>query len=119
MLFNPLDNSYLYNIYDFNMRLLQPYSDYFDNLAKRLRRVSDNINLPVNIPYMPNEGQEVLKRILDSSSGYFRRLSGYSYIFHIVTNVYDKPQFDINEVKIDDEYYDVQEEIINKKVFAI
>ncbi|MCW8408096.1 polyhydroxyalkanoate depolymerase [Legionella sp. PATHC035] len=118
MLFNPLDNSYLYNIYDFNMRLLQPYSDYFDNLAKRLRRVSDNINLPVNIPYMPNEGQEVLKRILDSSSGYFRRLSGYSYIFHIVTNVYDKPQFDINEVKIDDEYYDVQEEIINKKSFC-
>ncbi|MCW8398022.1 polyhydroxyalkanoate depolymerase [Legionella sp. PATHC038] len=118
MHFHPLDNRYLYNIYDFNMRLLQPYSDYFDHMAKRLRRISDNINLPVNIPYMPNEGQEVLKKILDSSSGHFRRLSGYSYVFHIITNVYDKPQFDINEVKIHDEYYDVQEEIINKKSFC-
>lgn len=118
MLFNPLDNRYLYNIYDFNMRLLQPYSDYFDNMSKRLRRVSDNINLPVNVPYMSDEGQNALKGLLETSSSHFRRLSGYSYIFHIISNVYDKPQFDINEVKIQDEYYDVQEELIDKKSFC-
>ncbi|CAM2925822.1 poly(3-hydroxybutyrate) depolymerase [Legionella steigerwaltii] len=118
MLFNPLDNRYLYNIYDFNMRLLQPYSDYFDNLAKRLRRISDNIDLPVKVPYMSDEGQDVLRNMLEASSGHFRRMSGYSYIFHIITSVYDKPKFDINEVKIQDEYYDVQEELINKKSFC-
>ncbi|KTD40503.1 hypothetical protein [Legionella parisiensis] len=66
-MFNPLDNSYLYNIYDFNMRLLQPYSDYFDNLAKRFRRISDNINLPVRIPYMSDDEQNGLKKILGSN----------------------------------------------------
>ncbi|MCW8471467.1 polyhydroxyalkanoate depolymerase [Fluoribacter gormanii] len=118
MFFNPLDNRYLYNIYDFNMRLLQPYSDYFDNVAKRLRRISDNINLPVNIPYISADEQNALKKMLETTSGHFRRLSGYSYIFHIITNVYDKPKFDINEVKIKDEYYDIQEELIDKKSFC-
>lgn len=118
MIFNPLDNRYLYNIYDFNMRLLQPYSDYFDNMAKRFRRISDNINLPVRIPYMSDDEQNTLKNILETSSAHFRRLSGYSYIVHMITNVYDKPKFDINEVKINDEYYDVQEELIDRKSFC-
>ncbi len=99
------------------MRLLQPYSDYFDNMAKRFRRISDNINLPVRIPYMSDDEQSGLKKILEATSSHFRRLSGYSYIFHMVTNVYDKPKFDINEVKIQDEYYDIQEELIDKKRF--
>nr|WP_182391185.1 polyhydroxyalkanoate depolymerase [Legionella sp. PC997]QMT60895.1 polyhydroxyalkanoate depolymerase [Legionella sp. PC997] len=118
MFFNPLDNRYLYNIYDFNMRLLQPYSDYFDTVAKRLRRISDNINLPVNIPYASVDDQKALKKIIEASSSHFRRLSGYSYIFHIITNVYDKPKFEINDVKIQDEYYDVQEELIDRKSFC-
>ncbi len=100
------------------MRLLQPYSDYFDNMAKRFRRISDNINLPVRIPYMSDDEQSGLKKILEATSSHFRRLSGYSYIFHMVTNVYDKPKFDINEVKIQDEYYDIQEELIDKKSFC-
>ncbi|HHF7386219.1 TPA: polyhydroxyalkanoate depolymerase, partial [Legionella bozemanae] len=78
----------------------------------------DNINLPVRIPYMSDDEQSGLKKILEATSSHFRRLSGYSYIFHMVTNVYDKPKFDINEVKIQDEYYDIQEELIDKKSFC-
>ncbi|STY29886.1 poly(3-hydroxybutyrate) depolymerase [Legionella wadsworthii] len=118
MIFNPLDNRYLYNIYDFNMRLLQPYSDYFANLSKKYRRISDNINLPVRIPYMSEDDNSTLKKSLETTSSHFRRLSGYSYIFHMMTNVYDKPKFEINEVKINDEYYDIQEELIDKKSFC-
>lgn len=118
MIFNPLDNRYLYNIYDFNMRLLQPYSDYFANLSKKYRRISDNINLPLRIPYMSEDDNSTLKNTLETTSSHFRRLSGYSYIFHMMTNAYDKPKFEINEVKINDEYYDIQEELIDKKSFC-
>ena len=118
MFFNPLDNRYLYNIYDFNMRLLQPYSDYCNDLAKRFQRISDNINLPVKIPYMSDHGHEAIKNTLEITSSHYRRFSGYSYIFHMITNVYDKPHFDINEVKVNDEYYFIQEELIDKKSFC-
>jgi poly(3-hydroxybutyrate) depolymerase len=117
-MFNPLDNRNLYNIYDFNMRMLQPYADYCDTLAKRFLRISDNINLPIKIPYISDDDQNAFKSLLEMSSSYYRRLSGYSYIFHMISNVYSKPQFDINEVKINGEYYDVQEEVINKQSFC-
>lgn len=118
MVFNPLDNRNLYNLYDFNMRMLQPYSDYCDTLAKRFLRISDSINLPIKIPYISDDDQNAFRSLLEMSSGYYRRLSGNSYIFHMITNVYSKPQFGINEVKINDEYYDVQEEVINKQSFC-
>ncbi|QEY52259.1 polyhydroxyalkanoate depolymerase [Legionella longbeachae] len=118
MFFNPLDNRYLYNIYDFNMRLLQPYSDYCENLARRFRRVSDNINLPYKIPYTSDDTQISFRKILEATSSHYRRVAGYAYVFHMITNVYDKPKFDINQIKIDDEYYDIQEEIIDKQSFC-
>ena len=105
MFFNPLDNRNLYNIYDFNMRLLQPYSDYCEDMAKRLLRVADNLNLPIKIPYIEKDFHDTFSNLLETTASHFRRLSGYSYIFHMMSNVYDKPQFHINEIKINNEYY--------------
>jgi len=61
MFHNPLDNRSLYSLYDFTMRSLQPYSDYYANLAKRFRRVSDTLNLPANVPYLSEIVPEIYK----------------------------------------------------------
>ena len=118
MFYSPLDNRSLYNIYDFIMRNLQPYSEYYEQLAKRFRRVSDTLDLPVNIPYLSDKEKEIFKNFTQFSSNQYRRLAGYCYVYHMFTNVFDKPKFDINEVKIGDEYYDVNEEIVDKKSFC-
>jgi len=118
MFHNPFDNRSLYNIYDFNMRFMQPYSDYCANLAKRFRRISDSFDLPLNIPYLSDEEKKVYTNIFKLTSSQHRRMAGYLYVFHMFTNIYDKPVFDINEVKIDDEYHYINEEIVDRKSFC-
>lgn len=118
MFHNPFDNRSLYNIYDFNMRVLQPFSDYCANLAKRYRRISDTYDLPLNIPYVSDEEKKIYLDLFKLTSSEYRRMAGYLYVFHMFTSIYDKPKFDINEVKIEDEYYNIQEEIVDRKSFC-
>ncbi len=118
MFHNPLDNRSLYNIYDFTMRALQPYSDYYANLAKRNRRVSDMLNLPVNVPYLSEQERQLYSNMLNQSASHFRKMAGYCYVFHMLTNIHGKPKFNINEIKMGDEYYEIREDIIDRKSFC-
>ncbi|MBL7478428.1 polyhydroxyalkanoate depolymerase [Legionella bononiensis] len=118
MLHNPLDNRSLYNWYDLTMRAIQPYSDYSLILSKRFRRIADTMNLPVNIPFLPDFQKELIKSFMQSNIKNIREINGYFYVFHMMTNIYEKPAFDIKEIKIGDEYYDVYEETIDRKGFC-
>ncbi|CDZ78976.1 polyhydroxyalkanoate depolymerase, intracellular [Legionella massiliensis] len=118
MLYNPLDNRSLYSVYDFYMRAIQPYSDYCLSLSKRFNRVADSINVPVTIPYMSEMQNELIKSALQEGAKHFRELAGYLYVYHMSTNIYEKPKFNILDVKIDDDYYDVTEVIVDRKSFC-
>jgi poly(3-hydroxybutyrate) depolymerase len=118
MLNNPLDNRSLYSWYDWGMKVIQPYSDYCLTLAKRYKRISDNLDIPYKVPYLPEAQSEFMKEGLDHVLKYFRGLTGYYYVSHMITNIYEKPVFGITEVKIDDEYYDVDQLITDKKSFC-
>ncbi|RUR06686.1 hypothetical protein [Legionella sp. km772] len=118
MLINPLDNRSLYSWYDWGMNALQPYSDYCLTLSKRYKRIADTMDLPLNIPYLSQAQSEIIKVIMDSRIKFYRGLTGYFYVSHMLTNIYEKPQFGINEIKLDDEYYDIDEEIVDKKSFC-
>lgn len=48
MLTNPLDNRSLYNWYDWETNVLQPYSDYCLTLLKRCKRITDGLSLAIN-----------------------------------------------------------------------
>jgi poly(3-hydroxybutyrate) depolymerase len=118
MFHNPLDNRSLYSIYDFTMRSLQPYSDYYANLAKRCRRISDMLNLPINVPYLSGQERELYSDMLNQSASHFRKMAGYCYVFHMLTNIYGKPKFNINDIKMGDEYCEITEDIIDRKSFC-
>ncbi|WED43353.1 polyhydroxyalkanoate depolymerase [Legionella cardiaca] len=118
MLFNPLDNRSLYNWYDFTMRAIQPYSDYSLTLSKRCQRLANTMDLPVTIPFLSDMQQDVIKSFMQFGIKNYRELAGYFYVYHMMTNIYEKPKFNIKEVKIDDEYFDIFEEIIDEKSFC-
>lgn len=118
MLNNPFDNRSLYNWYDATMRGLQPYSDYCLTLTNRFKRISDTMDLPGNIPYFSDMQNELYKTFMQSNIKVFRKLTGYSYVSHMITNIYEKPKFDIKDIKIGDDYYDVYEDIIERKSFC-
>lgn len=118
MLHNPLDNRSLYKMYDFMMRSLQPYSDYSANLAKRYRRAADNMDLPLNIPFLSLQETNIYAEMLKMTATQYRTMAGYLYVYHMLTNIYEKPHFHIHEVKIGDEYYDISEEIVDRRSFC-
>lgn len=118
MLFNPVDSRTLYNFYDFTMRSLQPFSDFCQTQARRFRRVADTFNLPMNISHLSKEQQDIIDTYRKFYIYFFRHMTGSCYVTHMLTDIYDKPQFNINEIKIGDEYTDITEEIINKKSFC-
>ncbi|VVC75527.1 hypothetical protein AQUSIP_08170 [Aquicella siphonis] len=118
MFHNPLDNRSLYNVYDFAMRSLQPYSDYCMNMAKRFKRMADSLDLPVNIPYLSDREKEMYSECQRLAASQYRKMAGYLYVYRMFTNIYDKPGFDINEVKVGDAYVDVTEEIVDRKSFC-
>lgn len=118
MLFNPLDNRSLYNWYDFSMRAIQPYSEYCLTLSRRFKRVADSLDLPVNLPYLSELQNALIKQLVEPKIKYYLTLAGCNYVYHMVTNIYEKPKFNITDVKIDDEYYDVREDIIDTKSFC-
>lgn len=118
MLNNPLDNRSLYNWYDWGMSAIQPYSDYCQTLSKRCKRIADNMNIPINIPYFSELQNELIKGCLEPFMKYYRGMTGYYYVAHMITNIYEKPKFEIQDVKIGDDYYDIDEEIIDRKSFC-
>lgn len=118
MLINPLDNRSLYNWYDWGMNALQPYSDYCLTLSKRYKRITDSMSLPINIPYMSDMQKELIQGSLDSMIKYYRGLTGYFYVAHMVTNFYEKPKFGITDIKIGDDYYDVVKTVVDRKSFC-
>ncbi len=118
MLNNPLDNRSLYNWYDWGMNALQPYSDYCLTLSKRYKRIVDSMNLPINIPYLTNDQSETVKSFMESNIKFFRHLTGTFYVAHMMTNIYEKPEFGITELQIGDEFYDIEQEVIDRKSFC-
>lgn len=118
MLNNPLDNRSLYTWYDWGMRMMQPYSDYCLTLSRRFKRISDTMNVPVTLPYLTEGQHDFIKQFLDSHIKYFREMTGHFYIGHMLTNIYEKPKFEITEIKLGDEYYTIEEEVIDRKSFC-
>jgi poly(3-hydroxybutyrate) depolymerase len=118
MLFNPLDNRSLYNMYDFTMRAIQPYSDYCLGLSQRLNRIADSINIPVTIPYFSDWQKEWLGDYLQTRAKQYRESAGYLYVYHMITNIYEKPTFDIFDIKIEEDYCDINEIIVDRKSFC-
>jgi poly(3-hydroxybutyrate) depolymerase len=118
MFYNPLDNRSLYNIYDFSMRSIQPYSDYCEDLAKYFRRLADSVDMPVQLPYLSNVNKESYNEVSKFYANYFRRLTGYFHVYHMFTNIYEKPAFGIHQIKLDDEYCDISERIVKNKSFC-
>ncbi|PWY56705.1 polyhydroxyalkanoate depolymerase [Legionella qingyii] len=118
MLHNPIDNRSLYNWYDLTMRSLQPYSDYCLMLSKRFRRIADTMDLPINLPFLSDMQKELGESAMHSSIKYFRELTGYFYFSHMMTNIYEKPSFDIKDIKLGDDYYDIVEEVVDRKSFC-
>lgn len=118
MFHNPIDNRSLYNVYDFTMRALQPYSDYWDNLARRNKRIADGCDLPMNLPYVSDENKQAFNDLQQYYATHFRRLTGVYYVAHMLTNIYDKPKFDINEIKFGEDFCEIIEDIVDKRSFC-
>lgn len=118
MLNNPLDNRSLYQWYDFTMKYLQPYSDYCLMLSRRFKRIADTISLPINLPFLSDLQKEIIKMQLLSSTKYYRELTGYFYVYHLATNIYEKPKFGIKDVKLGSQYCDIIEEVVDSKSFC-
>ena len=118
MFINPIDSRSLYNVVDYTLRSLQPFSDYCLTLAKQFNSVSDSMNLPVKLPYLSDEGKQSSKDILQQYTYLYRKMAGNLYTYHMVTSIYEKPEFDITEVKIGDSYCDIAEEIVSRKSFC-
>ncbi len=118
MLNNPLDNRSLYNWYDWGMKMIQPYSDYCHILSRRYKRIAETVNVPVALPYLSLEHNDLIKNSMDSFAQYYRGLAGHCYVAHMMTNIYEKPKFNITEVKLGDNYYDIEEDIVDRKSFC-
>ncbi len=118
MIYNPLDNRGLYNIYDLWMRSLQPYSDLCLHLARGINRLSENFDLPINLPYMPDQEKEELKANLDQIGSGYRRMAGYYYMAYMLTNIYEKPAFNIPDIKVNDAFYEISEQVVDYKSFC-
>lgn len=118
MLNNPLDNRSLYNWYDVTMRCLQPYSDYCLNLTHRFKRLADSMDLPVNIPYLSDTQNDLYKTFLQSNIKTVRKLTGYCYVSHMITNIYEKPKFDIKDIRLGEDYYDIYEDVVDRQSFC-
>src|SRR5262245_47298567 len=119
MFHNPFDNRSLYSLYDVTMRHLQPYSDYCANLAKRYRRISYTLDLPMNIPFISENERNFYAELFQLTASQCRKMTGYLYVYHMFTNIYEKPAFGISEIKLgDNEYSDITEVLVDRKSFC-
>lgn len=115
MFFNPVDNRWLYNAVDNYLRVMHPVSEYYHGLSKHLARASDVMDLPINLP---NFSQEQKKKLWKYPRYILRTLAGIAYIKHMMLDTYNKPEFNIDEILVDDNYYDVVENIVKRKNFC-
>ncbi len=115
MLFNPVDSRWLYNVVDTSYKMMQPLSDYYLSTAKQLHRAAQLMDLPGNNPYME---QEAFKEFINKSKHTLRTIAGTLYISHMLIDSYEKPEFGIDEIKIGDNYYEIDQDIIHKKSFC-
>ncbi len=118
MFINPIDSRSLYNFVDYTLRSIQPFSDYCLSLAKQFNSISDSVNLPVTLPYISEEMKQNFAEMLKQSTYLYRKTAGNLYIYHMLTSIYEKPSFDITEVKIGDSYCDIVEEVVIRKSFC-
>ncbi|MFI4938702.1 MAG: polyhydroxyalkanoate depolymerase [Candidatus Berkiellales bacterium] len=115
MLFNPIDNRWLYNIADTSFRMMKPLSDYYLTTSKQINRVADLLSLPGKMPFSPFEERP---EIFNQYRYLLRKSAATLYVAHMLTDTYHKPEFGIEEVKIGDTYHEVTEKIIMKKSFC-
>lgn len=116
MLFNPaVDNRYLYDMVDGYLNSIRPFSEGVHDYAKKLIRISDSMNLPYKIPHV---SEELTSRMFKSQKYMLRSMAGSLYISHMFLDTYHKPEFGINGVKLDDKYYDINEETVLKRNFC-
>lgn len=115
MVFHSVDNRWLYNVVDDSLRAMHPLSQYLHDASKHLVEMSDTMSLPIHIPNFSLEQQ---KELLKTPQSFIRTLAGTFYVNHMLIDTYQKPQFGIKDIKIDDKYYDVIEEIIKKRNFC-
>lgn len=117
MFFSPVDNRSLYNMVDTSLRSMEPLSDYYLDAFKQLNRFSDTLSLPFyhTTPYIQIEENETL---LKGTRYLIRMFAGSCYVAHMLTDMYHKPEWDLDEVEIDGSYVDVVQEVIMKKPFC-
>jgi poly(3-hydroxybutyrate) depolymerase len=94
---------------------MHPIAEYYQDVSKQLMRISDGMNLPVNLPNLKYEDQ---MNCIKYPQYMLRSAAGALYVNHMLINTYNKPQFGIDQVKIGDTYYDVVEEIIKRRNFC-
>lgn len=100
---------------DSYQRMMLPLSDYYLRVAKQLNRVSDQMSLPGNVPYM--DGVKIAENFKYSRK-FLKLNAGTLYVMHMLMKKYLKPEFGIEEVKLNNQYYEVVEEIVLKKSFC-
>jgi len=116
MLFNPVkDNRWLYDVVDGYLNSMHPVSEKVHDMAKQLIRASDGLNLPIKIPHM---NEELSSKMFKSQKYFLRGMAGSLYVSHMFLDTYQKPEFGIKGLKIDDEYYDVMEEVVKRRNFC-
>jgi len=116
MFFNPVnDNRWVYEVVDGYLNAMHPVSERTHDLAKQLIRVADGLNLPVKIPHV---NEELSSKMFKMQKYWLRGMAGSLYVSHMFLDTYHKPEFGIKGVKIDDDYYDVIEEVIKRRNFC-
>ncbi|HRE31410.1 MAG TPA: polyhydroxyalkanoate depolymerase, partial [Candidatus Berkiella sp.] len=61
---------------------------------------------------------DMMEKLFKNHKYFLRGMAGSLYVYHMLIDTYHKPAFGITGVKMDDEYYDVTEEIIKKRNFC-
>jgi poly(3-hydroxybutyrate) depolymerase len=115
MFLNPGDNRWLYNIVDNAVRSMEPLSEQYLAVFKQLNRFSDAINLPTNFP---GQGSPEIEGVFKQSRYMIRSLAGQCYMSHMLTDMYHKPEWGIDDIKIKNSYFDVVQEVVMKKPFC-
>lgn len=118
----PFDNRSLYNSYDFFTSAVHPFSEYNLSLSKQFIRIADNLNLPIKFPIdnlpFANIQNEWSTSLTELTIKFFRQLGGYYYFYHLITQIYAKPEFNIYDTQIGDDYIDIVPECVDRKSFC-
>ena len=117
MFLSPVDNRWLYNAVDTTLRRLEPLSDYYLDAFKQLNRFSDTLSLPFHHTMAYSETEEN-QAYIRQTRYFIRMMAGACYVSHMLTDMYHKPEWDLDEIEIDGNFVDVVQEVIMKKPFC-